>query len=344
MCLAAVQHFSGTRSSVNQSDHYINYRRMKEKILIVEDQFVEADYLRLMLTKAGYQVTGIARSVSRAEEMIAEERPSLVLLDIFLKGSQTGIDLAATLAAANIPFVYLSANSNEEVLNKAKLTQPYGFLVKPFRERDLLVTLEIAHYRSGHSRDKLYAQETMIRTALKQLAATTAEPVQSCRQVATILQPNIPFDYLLFQVEGPSAVTTGFLRIGFNEYQFVGQAEMQVISKRITTEDPPSSSGGTTDAEISFSNGNDFETACKQHSMNGLVAQTFEMASMLNIPLRLHGSRKMDLTLYSRRSDAYTGDHVYLAEHVQGDLRRCMEKTFPAPAGNGEARPWQVSG
>ena len=120
---------------------------MKEKILIVEDQFVEADYLRLMLTQAGYNVTGIARSVTQAEEMMQEETPDFVLLDIFLKGKQTVIHLDKQLNADNIPFVYLSANSTEDILNEAKTTEPYGFLVKPFREKDLLVTLEIARYR-----------------------------------------------------------------------------------------------------------------------------------------------------------------------------------------------------
>jgi len=107
---------------------------MNKKVLIVEDQFVEANDLQLMLGKAGYEVCGIARSVPIAQEMIKKEKPGLVLLDIFLKGKQTGIDLAGDLGKENIAFIYLSANSNEEVLNAAKATQPYGFLVKPFRE------------------------------------------------------------------------------------------------------------------------------------------------------------------------------------------------------------------
>src|SRR5277367_3050864 len=98
---------------------------MKEKILIVEDSFVEGDYLRLMLTTAGYAVLGISHSVVQAQQMIKRERPDLVLLDIFLKGNLTGIDLARELAEENIAFVYLSANSDEEVLNRAKATQPY---------------------------------------------------------------------------------------------------------------------------------------------------------------------------------------------------------------------------
>ena len=66
---------------------------MNNKVLIVEDQFVEANDLQLMHGKAGYQVCGIARSVAIAREMIKKDKPGLVLLDIFLKGKETGIDL-----------------------------------------------------------------------------------------------------------------------------------------------------------------------------------------------------------------------------------------------------------
>jgi two-component system response regulator HydG len=120
---------------------------MKTKILIVEDQFIEANNLRIILLKAGYQVCSLARSVMEATAIIAVEKPEMVFLDIFLQGRETGIDLAKKLQAQNIAFVYLSANSNKETLDAAKATNPYGFLVKPFRERDVLIMLDIALYR-----------------------------------------------------------------------------------------------------------------------------------------------------------------------------------------------------
>lgn len=125
---------------------------MEEKIMIVEDELIVAGDIRLTLERAGYKVSGVARSVLRALEIIETDRPDLVLLDIYLKGDQTGIDLAVELNKANIPFVYLSANCNRQVLEAAKVTQPYGFIVKPFREKDLLVTLDIARYRYEHRR------------------------------------------------------------------------------------------------------------------------------------------------------------------------------------------------
>jgi DNA-binding NtrC family response regulator len=120
---------------------------MKEKILIVEDEFIVANDLKIMLKKAGYHVTGIASSVVQARKLIADERPHWVLLDIMLKGDLTGIDLAWELREINLPFLYISANTNQSTLEAVKETQPYGFMVKPFRERDLIVMLDIAKYR-----------------------------------------------------------------------------------------------------------------------------------------------------------------------------------------------------
>jgi DNA-binding NtrC family response regulator len=117
---------------------------MKLKILIVEDQFIEANNLRLILDRAGYAVVPIAASFVEAMEMLDRHKPDLVLLDIYLDGTLTGVDFAKVLALRKIPFVYLSANSNRKVFLAAKATKPYGFLVKPFRQRDVLASLELA--------------------------------------------------------------------------------------------------------------------------------------------------------------------------------------------------------
>jgi two-component system response regulator HydG len=120
---------------------------MSDKIVIVEDEFIVANDLKIILIKAGYEVCGIAASVEEARVLIDSEKPNWVLLDIILKGDLTGIDLAWELEKKKIPFLYISANTNHSILNAVKETQPYGFLVKPFRERDLFVMLDIARYK-----------------------------------------------------------------------------------------------------------------------------------------------------------------------------------------------------
>src|SRR5688572_18965215 len=149
-----------------------------------------------MLEKAGYEVCGIAFSVPVAQEMIKKEKPELVLLDIFLKGKQTGIDLACELGKENIAFVYLSANSNEEVLNAAKATQPYGFLVKPFREKDLLITLEIAHYRHEHSVESSLRRENSLKEKLSAIIECKDSWDNKLMNIGRTLQLYIPFDYM----------------------------------------------------------------------------------------------------------------------------------------------------
>src|SRR5258705_12975470 len=86
-------------------------RIMKLKILIVEDQFIEANNLRLILDRAGYMVLPIAPSFVDAMEMLDRHKPEMVLLDILLNGTLTVIDFAKFLSGRNIPFVYLTANS-----------------------------------------------------------------------------------------------------------------------------------------------------------------------------------------------------------------------------------------
>jgi len=131
---------------------------VKINILIVEDQFIEANNIRLMLKEAGYSVLPLAASVSQALEILRQEPADLVLLDILLEGKQSGIDLAKLLKPRGIPFIYLSANSDKNTLDNAKETEPYGFLVKPLRKKDVLIMLDIALY--------LHKQKTDIRGPL----------------------------------------------------------------------------------------------------------------------------------------------------------------------------------
>lgn len=162
---------------------------MQQRIMIVEDQFIEANNLQMILERAGYYVCSIARSVQSALLIIERENPVLVLLDIYLQGPLTGIDLAKTLNEKNIPFVYLSANSNKEVFEAAKATQPYGFLVKPFREKDVLVTLDIAKYFHEHSLESRLKREPALKG---QLTSHLPEPARANAFKSAGLQKLIP--------------------------------------------------------------------------------------------------------------------------------------------------------
>jgi DNA-binding NtrC family response regulator len=301
---------------------------MKGEILIVEDQFVEADYLRIMLTQSGYGVTGIARSMTQALELIRVKRPDFVLLDIFLKGKHTGIDLAKQLAEENIPFVYLSANSNEEVLNEAKATQPYGFLVKPFREKDLLITLEIARYHHQHSLESRYRKEARLKKELKNIIYEPLNWKQKLLKIATNIQPHIPFDFLAAgfdDIGQPYFKGTCFLRIGFDEYQPIGLEELTMITGKTKEELIMLQTNNTTEWNTAFYNGDSFVSICKQPSLRKLFADTFQLKSHLEMPMNILNGRPFSFCLYSRRSDAYNTEQIELFEQIQFQLINCIE-------------------
>ena len=173
---------------------------MNKTVLIVEDEFIVADDIKLTLQNAGYTVCGIADNVIEAREIIQSKKPSLVLLDIHLKGKLNGIELAKELREQNIAFVYLSANSNQKILEEAKATEPYGFLVKPFREKDLLVMLDIAFYRHENSLERKWRKELLLQKELYDIQKSGDEWQQKLLNTAKALQQYIPFDLMAAKV------------------------------------------------------------------------------------------------------------------------------------------------
>jgi len=326
---------------------------MKEKILIVEDEFVEAYYLRSMLERAGYTVCGTARSVPAAKELITQERPGLVLLDIFLSGKLTGIDLAKQLKEQNIAFVYLSANSNEDILTAAKATQPYGFLVKPFRENDLLITLEIARYRHEHSLESKYRREAVLQTQLENIITDPASPIthttspttppaspdQKLLAIARALQPYIPFDLLAIAFSGDSVFKDrSFLRIGFDEYQSIGARELSTITGLTQQEIQLFQTGDLKNPIAAFYTGESFKSLRRLPSLKKAFIDTFQMESHLSLPLYLSDGQLFNLYFFSRRPGCYTTDHIALFGRIQQALTKSLALVLPhdaaQPTGN----------
>lgn len=117
------------------------------KILIVEDEGIVAKDIKKRLENLGYTVPAIVPS---GEEAIraAKENPDLVLMDIVLKGDIDGIKAAEIIRAQfNIPVVYVTAHADNRVLQRAKATEPYGYILKPFEDRELHTTIEMALYK-----------------------------------------------------------------------------------------------------------------------------------------------------------------------------------------------------
>jgi two-component system, response regulator PdtaR len=119
-----------------------------KKIFIVEDEPVVAMTLEDTLAQLGYTVAGTATNGNDALVRIGESHPDLILMDIRIQGDIDGIETAEKVTARyNIPIVYLTAHSDDKTLERAMKTQPHGYLLKPFRMRELYSTIEIALYK-----------------------------------------------------------------------------------------------------------------------------------------------------------------------------------------------------
>jgi two-component system, response regulator PdtaR len=120
------------------------------RVLIVEDEPLVAHDIASTLSGINYEVSGIAYTVAKARHQLATNLPDIVLLDIHLGTDTDGITLAELIRQQyQIPFVYLTAYADAGTLERAKRTLPMGYLVKPYDERDLFATLEIALYNFG---------------------------------------------------------------------------------------------------------------------------------------------------------------------------------------------------
>ena len=134
------------------------------KILIVEDESIVAKDIQYSLIKLGYTVCGIASNAEKAIELATTESPDMVLMDIMLKGDINGIDAAITLRQdLALPVIFITAYSDITTLEKAKIAEPYGYILKPFKEIDIQITIEVAVYKHAkeqelvRQRDFLYA-------------------------------------------------------------------------------------------------------------------------------------------------------------------------------------------
>lgn len=197
---------------------------MIENVLIVEDEYIVANDLTIILENAGYQVCGTADTVESAIIAIEKLSPTWVLLDIFLQNNQMGTELAPLLHQKGIGFIYISANTNQSILEIAKSSQPYGFLVKPFRVNDLLIMLDIARSRHEISLQFAAQREFLLLQQVRSLTESGTPAQDKLANLPTAFQSLIPFDYLAFRYqasESLSAVAGSFYRIGFDEYKIL---------------------------------------------------------------------------------------------------------------------------
>ena len=172
----------------------------KRKILVVEDEFVTASEIRARLTDMGFEVPAAVDTGPDAIKMAEELKPDIVVMDITLKGKMTGIEAAEQIRTRfDIPVVFLTAHSDDKTVEKAVVTEPFGYLIKPLDERALRTTIQMALYKSKtereiKKRDEILfavssAVELLLRISQEESSAIQQPRDFSSSEMQNILEP-----------------------------------------------------------------------------------------------------------------------------------------------------------
>jgi DNA-binding NtrC family response regulator len=288
---------------------------MNLNVLVVEDQFLEAENLSVILKNAGHSVYRIAKSVNQALSLLKNNRPDIVLVDICLKGDLNGIHLAHILDKKNIPFIFLSANSNNTLLEQAIVTKPYGFLVKPFREKELLIALNIAVYRYQKNLELIARQQKWLNgplTAVIEMPGNKNDKILSLIRVLTFF---LPFDFIVIDTkltDKNESVVYRYQRTGFDAYVKLGDKTIQ------------------SDCELIAADMNAARKKCKTNS------DAWFLNGKLWLPLLRYREVDMAITFYRCSGECYTQDHLDLIVSVQDllaevvdDIRKSADENMP---------------
>ena len=117
-------------------------------VVIVEEESIVAKDLEMSLKGMGYRVLGTASTGEKAIKLVNDTLPDIILMDIMLKGAMSGIEAAEEIRTKHsIPLIYLTAYADSSTLNKAKVTEPHGYIIKPYKEIDVQTAIELAIYK-----------------------------------------------------------------------------------------------------------------------------------------------------------------------------------------------------
>ncbi len=298
------------------------------QVLIVEDEYIIANDMELILHEAGYPVLGVADSVAEALTLIDQKTPDMVLLDIYLKGKETGIDLAKHLEDRNIPFIYISANDNKSVLEAVKATQPSGYIVKPFREKDILTTLEISRYRHAHSVETRLREEKALQIELTEALSEPGSWEQKLLNTAMRLQPYVPFDFLTIQYRKNGVDHCyNYYRVGFEEYQTLSLMDLQPMTT-IPADQLLLMQAGIRHQGLVRYNDDTFADFCQSNRYGQVLAKSFRLQSSLVMPIQIGSNDAFGITFLSRKPDTYRSSHLSLLERLEQPIVLMLERVL----------------
>ena len=141
----------------------------RAQIMVVEEESIDAEDMKAMLEGFGYAVPAVAFSGEDAIKKVFDTHPDLVLMDIVLKGKMTGVETVERIRSrCNIPVVYVTAYADEKTVRRAKATEPYGYILKPFDARELQTAIEVALYKHQMEK-KLHESEQRLSMTLRSI-------------------------------------------------------------------------------------------------------------------------------------------------------------------------------
>lgn len=153
-----------------------------ERIMVVEDEWVVADDIVNSLENLGYTVTSVVSSGPEAIQKAGEDKPDIILMDIVLQGDMDGIEATKEIRSHfSIPVIYLTAYADKKVLERAKITEPFGYMIKPFEERELNIVIQMALYRRKmeEERERLLHELNSKNKELRQIVYVTSHDLRS---------------------------------------------------------------------------------------------------------------------------------------------------------------------
>lgn len=295
--------------------------QMTARILLVEDEAITAMDLQRKLEFRGYDVTGIAHSGEDAVELAEKHHPDLILMDIILRGPMSGVEAAERIKDLDIPVVFLSAHSEESTMEGARGVEPYGYLIKPFDEKELFFTIELAiqRHRSERKIRKLNRSLRML-SDCNQAIVRIRDTEELLREICRIMVDvgGYRMAWIGFKEDDESRSVRPVAEYGFHE----GYLE----SIRVSWGEDRYSEGPTgrsikegkpviirdTENDPSF-------TPWRDEAIDrGYM-------SVMGLPIRVRDENIGALTVYSSEKDSFDPDEVELLGELAGDISFHLE-------------------
>jgi signal transduction histidine kinase/AmiR/NasT family two-component response regulator len=305
----------------------------KPRILVVEDESIVALDMRHRLARLGYAVADIAVSGEQAVQRAAELHPDLVLMDINLQGRMDGIEAAARIGAeCGTPVIYLTAYADNDTFQRAKLTDPYGYLIKPFDDRDLRTTIEIALYR--HRAEAAEREQH----ALAEVLRSTAAALNSTLDLDKVLERILDSvgSVVPYEIANVMLIEDGMAQVvrcrGYSD----PAATETVMSLQFEVRAIPALQGMIdSGSPLAISDLYD-------HTLMFTAWQFPALRSFVGAPIRVDGKSEGFLVLFSDRPGAFTGAHadrlMAFADQAASALRnaRLYQRVLDADRVKGE--------